>query len=292
MIPSLATAGASARARPWAEAGRRFWANRLAVAGLAVVVLVAVVALFAPVVARHDPLAIDAALSRQGPSRAHWFGTDQLGRDVFSRVVWGARTSLAVGLGTALAATLVGMVVGLVAAWRGGRTDGVLMRLTDVFLAFPYLVAAIAVVTIAGRGTATVVLVLSLFGWMAIARIQRAAALVVRDAGYVQAARAAGVGGARIVLGHVLPNAVAPVLAVAATFVGTAILSESALSFLGVGITEPQPSWGLMISRGSSLLRTAPHVLLFPGGALLLTVMGFVLVGDGLQDALDPRARR
>ncbi len=291
MIPSVAAADAPVASRPGADAWRRFRANRLALVGLALVAVMILVALFAPLIARQDPLAVDVAARLEPPSSAHWFGTDPLGRDLFSRVVWGARTSLGVALATVAISVVVGVVVGLAAGYRGGRTDGVLMRIADVFLAFPYLIAAIALLTVLGRSTATVVLVLSLFGWMSVARVQRAAAMSVRHADHVLAARASGVTERRIAVRHVLPNSIQPVIAIVTTFIATAILAESALSFLGVGITEPQPAWGLMISRGSSLLLSAPYVLLFPGGALFLTVMGFVLVGDGVQDAFDPRAR-
>jgi peptide/nickel transport system permease protein len=268
---------------------RRLCHNRLAAAGLMIVVLEVVAAVLAPVITFADPARVEPAASLSPPSADHWFGTDLLGRDLYSRVVYGARVSLQVGVGAVLIALAIGLLAGAAAGWLGGVLDGLLMRVTDVFLAFPYLLAAIAVITAVGRGTTAVIVVLGLLGWMPVARLLRSGVLQAREADYVQAARAVGAGDLRILARHVLPNAVQPVIVFATIFVGTAVLSEAALSFLGAGLSEPTAAWGLMMAQGKDFIFTAPHLLLFPGAAIFLTVMAFVFVGDGLRDALDPR---
>jgi ABC-type dipeptide/oligopeptide/nickel transport system permease subunit len=268
---------------------RRLRRNRLAAVGLTIVVLEVVAAVLAPVITFADPARVEPAASLSPPSAEHWFGTDLLGRDVYSRVVYGARVSLQVGVGSVLIALAIGLVAGAAAGWLGGVADGLVMRVTDVFLAFPYLLAAIVVVTAVGRGRTAVIVVLGLLGWMPVARLLRSGVIRARQADYVEAARAGGSGDLRILIRHVLPNAVQPVIVFATIFVGTAVLSEAALSFLGAGLTEPTAAWGLMMAQGKDFIFTAPHLLLFPGAAVFLTVMAFVFVGDGLRDALDPR---
>jgi ABC-type dipeptide/oligopeptide/nickel transport system permease subunit len=274
----------------WAGGWRRFRRNRSALIGLGLVGGLVAAAVLAPVITSHDPVGVDTAASRRPPSAAHWFGTDLLGRDVFTRVVYGARVSLRVGGLSAAIAAVLGLVMGSVAGSNGGRFDAVLMQATNVFLAFPYLLAALVIITVVGPGEAAVILVIGLLGWMHIARVLRSSILQVKDSEYVQAARAAGCGQLRVVLAHLLPNAVQPVIVLIALFVGTAILSEAALSFLGVGISEPTPAWGLMLADGRRFVSSSPHLLFFPGMAVFVTVLAFVLVGDGLRDALDPRS--
>jgi ABC-type dipeptide/oligopeptide/nickel transport system permease subunit len=269
---------------------RRFRKNKLAVAGLVVVVLMIVAAVFAPLITRYSPTALGET-SRAKPSLNHWFGTDVLGRDLFSRVVYGARVSLTIGIVSVAFASLIGLVVGAVTGFYGGKLDGLLMRTTDVFLSFPYILAAIVIITVIGRGERSVILVLAFLGWMPIARLFRASVLQAKQAEYVEAARAVGASDWRIITRHILPNAVQPVIVYATIFVGTAVLTEAALSFLGVGVPEPTPAWGLMVNQGRSYLFTSPHLLFFPGAAIFVTVMAFVFVGDGLRDALDPRLR-
>lgn len=270
---------------------RRFRRNRLALVGLAVIAVLVVAAVCAPLVTSHDPAAIDTAASRRPPSRSHWFGTDLLGRDLFTRVVYGARVSLRVGIVATAIAVSVGLVAGALAGYFGGLLDAFLMRSVDVFLAFPYILLAIVVISVVGRGEGTVVAVLGLLGWMQIARIFRSSVLQVKETEYVEAGRAMGCSNARLILRHILPNAVQPVIVLGAIFVGSAVLTEAALSFLGVGIAEPTPAWGLMVADGRRFLFTSPHLLFFPGMAIFVTVMAFVFVGDGLRDALDPRLR-
>lgn len=270
---------------------RRFRRNKLALVGLGILALLVVAAVFAPVLTSYDPTAIDTAASRRSPSRAHWFGTDLLGRDLFTRVVYGARVSLRVGIFATLIAASVGMVVGAVAGYYGGTLDALVMRVTDIFLAFPYILAAIVIISVIGAGETTVVVVIGFLGWMTMARIFRSSILQIKETEYVEAARAMGGRDLHIILRHILPNAVQPVIVMGTIFVGTAVLAEAALSFLGVGITEPTPAWGLMVNDGRRFLFTSPHLLFFPGMAIFVTVMAFVFVGDGLRDALDPRLR-
>lgn len=271
------------------QAWRRFRRHRLATVGAGIVALEVVAALLAPLVTFTDPGRVDPGASLASPSLDHWFGTDLLGRDLYSRVVYGARVSLEVGIAAVLIALAIGLVAGAAAGWYGGAVDGLVMRVTDVLLAFPYVLAALAVITALGRGKTAVIAVLGLLGWMPIARLLRSSVLQAKHADYVEAARAAGAGDLRILARHVLPNAVQPVVAYAALFAGTAVLSEAALSFLGAGITEPTAAWGLMVAQGKDFLFSAPHLLFFPGAAIFVTVVAFVLVGDGLRDALDPR---
>ena len=285
-------AAAPERARSFrADVWRRFRKNRLAVVGLAVIVVLVLAALLAPLLSPYPPNAIDTAASRQPPSAAHWFGTDLLGRDLFTRVLYGAQTSLQVGIIAVLIATSIGVTAGAVAGYFGGKVDTLIMRVTDVFLAFPYLLLAIAVIVAVGRGKGTVIAVIGFLGWMAIARLFRSSVLSVKEAEYVEAARVVGCSDLRIIVRHILPNAIQPVVVYATIFVGTAVLAEAALSFLGAGIVEPTAAWGLMVADGRRFLFTSPHMLFFPGAAIFVTVMAFVFVGDGLRDALDPRLR-
>jgi ABC-type dipeptide/oligopeptide/nickel transport system permease subunit len=272
------------------EIWRRFRKNKLAMAGLVIVVLEVLAAVLAPVITFMDYKSI-AFEGKKPPSAAHWFGTDPLGRDVYTRIIYGSRISLQVGLSAVTVALVMGLAAGAVAGYYGGKLDSVLMRLTDVFLAFPYILAAIVLITVIGRGLWTVILVLGALGWMPFARLFRSSILQIKELEYIEAARAAGCGDWRIITRHILPNAIQPIIVYATIFVGTAVLSEAALSFLGVGVVEPTPAWGLMIAQGRSYLFTAPGLLFFPGAAIFITVMAFVFMGDGLRDALDPRLR-
>lgn len=281
-----AEAGGAPRGDVW----RRFRKNRLALAGLVVIAVMVLAAVFAPLVTFYSPKALGST-SRAKPSLHHWFGTDVLGRDLYTRIVYGARVSLKIGILAVLIAAAIGVVVGAVTGFYGGVLDGLLMRMTDIFLSFPYILAAIVIITVVGRGERSVILVLGLLGWMPIARLFRASVLQAKEAEYIDAARAVGCSNFQIITGHILPNAIQPVIVYGTIFVGTAVLTEAALSFLGAGVTEPTPAWGLMVNQGRSYLFTSPHLLFFPGAAILVTVMAFVFVGDGLRDALDPRLR-
>ncbi len=287
----VAAAGEAPAARPLrADVWRRFRRNKLAMAGLSFIVLLIVVAIFAPAIA---PYSITERTSefRQGPSGDHWFGTDRIGRDVFSRVVYGARVSLRVGIIATLISLVIGVFAGAVAGFLGGLTETLVMRLTDIFLAIPYIILAIALATVLGRGENTIIVVLGLTGWLAICRIVRSSFLSLRQLEYVEAATALGAGRLRIMFRHILPNALQPIIVYGTIAVGSAILAEAALSFLNVGAVAPTPAWGLMVQEGRGDLVNAPHLLYFPGGAIFLTVLAFQFVGDGLRDALDPRLR-
>jgi ABC-type dipeptide/oligopeptide/nickel transport system permease subunit len=289
---SLATAdGLSPESSQGADIWKRFRRNRLALIGLVVIVLEVLAAIFAPLITFFSYTKINPTDSKLAPSVHHWFGTDVLGRDLYTRVVYGARISLEVGILAVVIALAVGLTAGAVAGYYGGKLDGVIMRSTDIFLSFPYILAAIVFISVVGRGVRAVILVLGLLGWMPFARLFRSSVLQTKQLEYVEAARAIGCGDLRIILRHILPNAIQPIVVYATIFVGTAVLSEAALSFLGVGVTEPTPAWGLMVAGGKNFIFTAPHLLFFPGGAIFLTVMAFVFVGDGLRDALDPRLR-
>jgi ABC-type dipeptide/oligopeptide/nickel transport system permease subunit len=259
--------------------------------GIGVVTALALLALLAPVVARHDPLAIDLVNQLQGPSTAHWLGTDIQGRDVWARLVYGSRVSLSAGVVSQLIALLLGLTLGLAAGYRGGWVDELAMRLADVTLAFPTLLLLIAMAAALQPSLGVVFLTIGVVGWAGMARLVRGQVLVVRQLEFVQASRALGARDVRIVLQHVLPSVVAPVLIAATLGVAAAIMAESSLSFLGLGVQPPTPSWGSMIADGRDLnqLRHAPWTSVAPGFAIGAAVLGFNLLGDALRDALDPR---
>lgn len=259
--------------------------------GVTVIAIIVVMAVFAPIVARHDPNAIDLINLLEPPSRAHWLGTDVQGRDVWARLVYGARVSLAVGLVSQTIAVTLGITLGLLAGYYRGWIDEIVMRLADVTLAFPTLLLLIAM-SAAFQPSMTVVFVtIGVVGWAGMARLVRGQVLVVRDLEYVQAARALGARNERVMLLHVLPNVVGPVVIAATLGIAGAIMAEAALSFLGLGIQPPTASWGSMIADGRDLdqLRNAPWTSLAPGLAIGAAVLGFNLLGDALRDALDPR---
>ena len=268
-----------------ADAWRRFKRNRLAMFGLSVVAFLILVALIGPFLVQ-DPLNTQG-LSKEAPTNQHWFGTDSLGRDVFARVVYGIRLSLIIGFVATLVETIIGVTVGSMAGWFKGITDTILMRIVDIVLGIPYLVLALALVAVLGRGLTAVIITLAVTAWLQTARTVRAGFLQVRELEYVEAAKAIGVPTRRIITRHVMPNVFQPVIVLVAIGIGSAILAEAALSFLGVGIKKPAPSLGLMIAESQSSFTSSPHLLFAPGGAIVLTVLGFLLVGDGLRDALD-----
>jgi ABC-type dipeptide/oligopeptide/nickel transport system permease subunit len=259
--------------------------------GVAVVVLLGLAALLAPALARHDPTTIDLAGALRAPSGEHWLGTDVQGRDVWSRLVHGARVSLAVGVVSQALSLVLGVTLGLLAGYYGRWVDEVMMRLADVTLAFPTLLLLIAMAAALEPSMGVVIFTIGVVGWAGMARLVRGQVLVVRQTEYVQAERALGAGDVRIMLRHVLPNVVAPVVIAATLGVAGAIMAEAALSFLGLGVQPPTPSWGAMIADGRDLaqLRRAPWTSLFPGLAIGAAVLGFNLLGDALRDALDPR---
>src|SRR5438445_13732833 len=269
--------------------------SRLAFIGFAIAGLFILAAIFAPLIATHDVTAQNLALRYASPTAEHWFGTDGLGRDVFSRVVFGARISLEVGITVVFVSAIFGTLIGAVAGYYGGLVEAFLSGYVfNVFLAFPGLLLAIALVAFLGAGINKLIFALCIIGWVGYARLIRAQVLKVREYDFVQAARALGAGDFRILFVHILPNAIQPLIVQASLGMAGAVLSEASLSFLGLGVPPPAPSWGVMIeeARDLSTLQAAPHALVFPGLAIALTVLAFNFIGDGLREYLDPRQRR
>jgi peptide/nickel transport system permease protein len=265
--------------------------DRLATAGLLVLGASAGIAVLAPLLAPYDPTSLGSFEPRVPPSWAHLFGTDRIGRDVFSRLLYGARISLSIGLLAMGISMTLGTLMGAIAGFRGGWIDSVLMRLTDLVLAFPRLVLLIALVAVFSPSMTTLVLVIGLTQWPTTARLVRAEVLSLREREFIQAARALGFSRSRILLRHLVPNTLAPVIVAGTLGVGNVIVLEAGLSFLGLGIEQPVPSWGSMIADGRTDLLTAWWLTTFPGLAIVTVVLAFNVVGDGLRDALDPRLR-
>jgi ABC-type dipeptide/oligopeptide/nickel transport system permease subunit len=276
------------------RATQRLGSDRRAWFGGGTIVLLALMALAAPLVAGHDPFGIDLINSLQPPSPQHWFGTDIQGRDVWARLVYGARVSLSVGIISQGIALSLGVILGLLSGYYGKWVDELVMRLADVTLAFPTLLLLIALVAALQPSLPVVFATIGLVGWAGMARLVRGQVLVVRELEFVQAEQALGAGDIRILIRHILPSVVAPVVIAATLGVAGAIMAESSLSFLGLGVQPPTPSWGAMIADGRDLfqLRHAPWTSVFPGLAIGAAVLGFNLLGDALRDALDPRAVR
>lgn len=257
--------------------------------GLAIVIVALLAAVLGPSLTPYDPAAQMLSERLDPPSRSHPFGLDELGRDIFARLVAGARISLAVGLVVVTVSSTIGMILGAIAGYFGGLADDVISRVVDVLMAFPGILLAIALVAVLGPSLANVILALCVIGWVGYARLVRGQALRARELDYVQAARALGAGPARIVLRHVLPSAFPAVIVQATLGMAGAIIAEASLSFLGLGVQPPTPSWGTMLDAGRSHLFDAPHLTLFPGLAIAILVLGFNFLGDGLRDRLDPK---
>ncbi len=269
--------------------------NRLTYIGIAIAVVFILTAIFASFIATHDVTAINTAIRYAEPSAEHFFGTDALGRDVFSRVVFGARISLEVGIVVVVVSSIIGIFIGAVAGFYGGWVDKILSGyIFNVFLAFPGLLLAIALVAFLGAGLNKLILALCVIGWVGYARVMRGQVLKIREYDFVQAARALGASDWRILFTHIMPNAIQPLIVQASLGMAGAVLSEASLSFLGLGIPPPAPSWGTMLEegRGIDILYNAPHVLFFPAIAIALTVLSFNFIGDGLREYLDPKQRK
>lgn len=273
------------------DAIQRLIRDKVAVAGLVIMGVFVLAAVFAPLLAPYDPIAQTLTLRRQPPSLAHPLGMDDLGRDILSRIIFGTRRSLQVGVLSVGLAIVVGMLIGALAGFVGGWLDTVTMRFMDVMLAFPALLLAIAIVTILGPGLMNMLYAIGIVSIPAYARIVRASVLSIKQQDYILAARMLGVRKLRILFKHVLPNCLTPLIVQGTLGIGTAILDAAGLSFLGLGAQPPDPEWGAMLGQGRYAVFTAPHIVLFPGIAIMLTVLGFNLLGDGLRDALDPRLR-
>jgi peptide/nickel transport system permease protein len=275
---------------PWRRALRRLLERRAAACGLLVVLVMVVLALLAPWIAPFDPLATSFVLVRKAPSAAHWFGTDEVGRDLLSRVIWGGRASLAAGVISVSIALGLGVPLGMLAGYAGGVLDAVVSRITDAMLAIPFLILAIALAAFLGPSLGNAMIAIGITATPIFVRLARGQVMNVRAEDYVEAARAVGNPPARILLRHVLPNILPPVIVQATLAIAAAIIAEASLSFLGLGQQPPAPSWGSMLNTAQRFLTQAPWMAVFPGVAIFLTVLAFNLVGDGLRDALDPRS--
>jgi peptide/nickel transport system permease protein len=271
---------------------QKFKTNRFAMAGGGVVVAMFALSILAPVITPYDPNSIDAFNVLLPPSTAHWFGTDEVGRDVFTRMVFGARVSLKVGFVAIGIATLIGTVVGLISGYYGGWVDSLLMRFVDIMFCFPTFFLILAVIALLEPSIWYIMLIIGLTGWMGVARLVRAEVLSLRERDFVLAARVIGCSDLRIITRHIMPNAIGPVLVYATLGIAGAILTESSLSFLGIGVRPPTPSWGNILAAGKEFLEFAWWLFLFPGLAIMITVLSYYLVGEGIRDALDPRSRR
>lgn len=271
---------------------RQFVRNRAAVLGLVITLIFMLTALLAPYIAPYGPAEIDLANRLQGPSAEHWLGTDELGRDMFSRIVLGSRITLLITAGAVGLAVVAGTLMGLLAGYYGGRVDTVISRAIDVLMAMPGFLLAIAIIAALGVGTTNVVVAVGVFSIPTFARIARGSTLTVRTRDYIFAARALGVNDTRIMLRHIAPNILPPLIVQITLRLATAILSAASLSFLGLGPQPPTPEWGAMLSMGRNYISSGPLLVLFPGAAILLVSLSFNLMGDGLRDALDPRLKR
>jgi peptide/nickel transport system permease protein len=274
---------------PWQRAWRQLAQRRVAVAGLAVVLFFIALAILAPLISPYDPLATNWAAVRKPPSALHWFGTDEIGRDVLARVIWGSRASLLAGLVSVSLALAVGVPIGLVSGYLGGFVDGTVMRVIDAMLAIPFLILAIALAAFLGPSLANAMVAIGVTQTPIFARLTRGQVLAVKHEDYIEAARAVGNPHHRIVLRHILPNIVPPLLVQATLAAAAAIIAEASLSFLGLGQQPPDPSWGSMLNTAKNFISQAPWMALWPGLAIFLLVLSLNLFGDGLRDALDPR---
>lgn len=279
------------RSSLYKDAWRRLRRNKLAMVGLSIVVLVILVAVFAPYIAPYDPTARVKEESSLAPSIKHLFGTDLLGRDIFSRVVYGSRISIEVGIVAVGISIIIGLFLGAISGYFGNVSDAVIMRFADIFFAFPYILGAIAIMTVLGPGVINIFIAIGVLGWASFARIFRGSILSIKNKEYIEAARALGASNFRIIVKHIFPNAFAPIIVYGTMNVGTAIIVEAALSFLGLGVQPPTPAWGKMLAESLDYIDIAPWMMFFPGLAIVVTVLGFVLLGDGLRDAFDPRLR-
>lgn len=269
----------------------RLLRNRLALFGMIIVVIVTVIAIIAPFASPADPLEIKLADRLKPPSSEHWMGTDHLGRDILSRVMYGARISLQVGVVSVALGTLIGLIAGALAGYLGGKTDAIVMSIMDAIYAFPAILLALALVAAFGPGLVTVMTAIAIVRIPIFARTVRSSVLAEREKEYVEAARCIGQREINILARHILPNIMAPIIVVTTTYFAAAIVVEASLSFLGVGVPPPQASWGVMLNDGRKYMEAMPHVVVFPGIAISLTVLGFNMLGDGLRDVLDPRLR-
>lgn len=273
------------------EVWRRFCRNKQAMIGLAMLFLLIFAAVFANVIAPYDPVEQNLLIRLQGPSAAHWFGTDELGRDIFSRILYGARISLTVGLIAVSISCVAGCALGAIAGYYGGILDTVIMRISDIMMAIPSILLNISIVAALGTGLQNVMIAIGVSSVPAYCRIMRASLLSLKNQEFVDASRVAGSTDFYIIMHHIIPNSLAPLIVQATLKIGGAILSCASMSFIGLGIVPPTPEWGAMLSTGRDFLRDAPHLTAFPGLAIMFAVFSMNLIGDGLRDALDPKLK-
>lgn len=278
------------RRSEWVQGWRRFRANKLAVVGLTFILLICLMAIFAPVLAPHDPTEIIAR--RGAPATAeHPIGFDDIGRDLLSRLIYGARPTLLVGLVSTIVSVFIGVIVGAISGFFGGWTDAVLSRLVDTLMAFPLLALLLLLASVLGPSLSTTIIVIGVTTWARFARVVRAEVMSLKETDFITASRSVGVRNQRIIINHLVPNILGPVIVLASLGIGGIIILEAALSFLGLGLQRPTPSWGLILSDGRAWLRQHPHIATYPGIMIFLTVLAFNLFGDGIRDALDPKQR-
>lgn len=275
----------------WRDIVRAYRANKLATFGAIVVALLALCAIFAPVLTPYDPYQIDMAQMTAPPSAAHPLGTDELGRDLITRILFGARISLTIGIIPAIIAQIIGAAAGITAGWYGGAVDWIIMCAADVVLAFPSTLLAMAIMYTLSGSIANLFIALSIVGWASTARVIRSLTLSLKEEGYVEAARSMGVKSSATMIRHILPNCVPTLIVLLTLRIPSYILQEAALSFLGMGAQPPTPSWGLIATKGKEFLFSAPWIGVAPGVMILITVMAFNFMGDGLRDALDPKLK-
>ncbi len=276
----------------WQDVWRRFCLNKVAICGLIVLFLLTVFAILAPAFSTHTYYETNLALKNEAPSRAFWFGTDDLGRDIFTRTACGARISLFVGVSAALIDLMIGVLWGGIAALAGGRIDNLLMRMADILYAIPYMLVVIMLMVVLGSGLIPILIALTITGWIGMARIVRGQIYLLKEQEYILAAIALGAGRRRILFKHLIPNAMGPIIVTMTLTIPVAIFTEAFLSFLGLGVQAPVASWGTMASDGLPAMRYYPWRLFFPAFFISITMLAFNLVGDGLRDALDPRLRK
>ena len=288
---TITVAAVSNEASPWMRAWLRLRRRRGAMLGLAVVLGFAVLAVFAPWIAPQDPLATSWSAIRKAPSAAHWLGTDEIGRDVLSRVIWGSQASLLAGLSSVSISLLLGVPIGLAAGFLGGFVDSLISRITDAFLACPFLILAIALAAFLGPSLTNAMIAIGVSATPIFVRLTRAQVINVKVEDYIEAARAVGNPPWRIALRHILPNILAPLIVQATLAIAAAVIAEASLSFLGLGQQPPAPSWGSMLNTAKNYVDNAPWMAIWPGASIFLLVLSFNLLGDGLRDALDPRQR-
>ncbi|MEY2232372.1 MULTISPECIES: ABC transporter permease [Streptomyces] len=292
----VSSASAPAEPRPkqlsqWGEIRHRYVQNKLAVVGLVIITLLFLTAVFGEMLAPFDPAAQDLENTLASPNGTHWMGTDALGRDMFSRLIAGTRVAMFVGLASIFFAVLIGVALGAIAGYFSGFADTLVMRVADVFLAFPLMIGAVVIILVTGRGITPVIISLAIFSWATVSRLLRSSILSVREMDYVHAAKALGASGWRIVRTHILPNSLTAVLVYATFNVGTTIVGVAALSFLGAGVPVDVPEWGNMLAAGQGFIGVNDYLWYFPSLFVVVTVLGFAFVGDGLRDALDPKLR-